>query len=287
MNTKQKFVAWEDRFSVNIPIVDSQHKHLIDMTNELHDACRLNDTFAKDQFRKTIQDAVAYIKHHFSTEEQIMEKIAYPGLAEQKKLHVEFIKEVLKNVAAFEEGKKFIPSLFVRFLRDWVLSHIAIVDSKLGHFLADLQKKGKIGIITMKRKNEGGTENQIVLAVDDSKTQLVQYKNILPMYDLFTCESPLQALEMMKTMEIDIVLLDLAMEEMNGFEFLQQLRKEPKKHRVPVIVVSGNNVEKYITASIKLGADDFIAKPVEPELLLKKIKMRLDKVKQAAKNIPA
>ena len=277
MKAVQKFVEWEDKFSVSIPLVDSQHKRLIEMTNQLHEACGYDTDFAMDQFKKTAHDTVVYVKYHFSTEEQIMEKTEYPGYAEHKKFHAEFVMEVIKYVASFEEGKKFVPNQFVRFLKDWVLSHIAIVDSKMGHYIAELQKTGKLGKITMKRKNEAGTEKHIILAVDDSKTQLVQFKNILSMYDVFTCESPLQALEMIKNMEVDVILLDLAMVEMTGFDFLKQLKEDPEKRKIPVIVVSGNNSEKYITESIKLGADDFIAKPAEPKLLLKKITNQIDK----------
>ena len=281
MGKVSNYVDWENRFSVGVPLIDSQHKHLIAVTNELHKACRFSDDSAKEQFKKTVHDAVAYVKHHFSTEEQVMDKTGFPESAEHKKHHAEFVQEVLKNVKAFENGKQFVPNQFVRFLRDWILSHVAIVDSKMGSFLVELQKTGKLSQITMKRKNDTGKEKQIVLAVDDSKTQLVQFKNILSMYDVFTCESPLLALEMIKQMEVDIILLDLGMAEMNGFEFLQRLRKDPVRHKTPVIIISGNSAEKFITTSKKLGANDFIAKPAEQELLIKKIEQQLEKTKKS------
>ena len=145
-----KFVEWDDRYSIFIPVVDDQHKRLIDMTNQLHNACRLGDSSAHEQFRLTIREAVSYVKYHFSTEEQIMETTAYPGFADHKKIHTEFAQEVLKNVSAFEEGKKFVPNQFVRFLRDWVMSHIAFVDSKMGEYIVELQKSGELSKITKK-----------------------------------------------------------------------------------------------------------------------------------------
>ena len=278
--TAQNFVEWDDRFSVGVPLIDSQHKQLLEMTNELYLACRYSSTSAKEQFKKTAHGAVVYVKYHFSTEEQIMEKTAYPEMGPHKKAHAEFVQKVLTDVASFEKGKQFIPYQFVRFLRDWILSHIAITDSKMGNFLLELQKTGKLGKITMKKKTSAGAEKQIVLAVDDSKTQLAQLKQILPQYDVFTCESPVQALEMAKNMVIDIILLDLTMEEMSGYEFLKQLRKDPMLHTIPVIVVSGNKTEKFISAAARLGSNDFIGKPVEPEALLQKIKLLLETKKQ-------
>ena len=153
MRSEQNFVDWEDRFSIGVPLVDNQHRHLISMTNELHSACQLSEYYAKEQFVKTVREAVNYVKYHFSTEEQIMEKTAYPGLVDHKRIHTEFAQEVLKNALYYEEGKKFIPNQFVRFLRDWILTHVAFVDSSLGDYLMELQDIGKLCIVTLEIKN--------------------------------------------------------------------------------------------------------------------------------------
>jgi CheY-like chemotaxis protein len=206
-----------------------------------------------------------------------MEKTAYPEIAAHKKHHAEFIQKVLKDVTDFENGKNFVPHQFVRFLRDWILSHIALVDNKLGDYLLELQKSGKLGKISMKKQS--GTEKQMVLAIDDSKTQLTLLKSILPQYDVYTCESPINALEIVQNMDVDLILLDLAMEEMNGFEFLKKIRADLKLRNIPVIVISGNSFEQHIKTSLNLGADEFIAKPARPEELVQKIKQVIRKRK--------
>jgi hemerythrin len=150
--TKQDFVEWKDRYSVGIPLIDEQHKTLLAMTNDLFLACNYSTDSGKAQFKKTVHDAVAYVKFHFATEEKIMELTAYPGLAAHKKEHTDFVRKVFDDVKAFEQGSPLIPNQFVRYLKDWVLSHIAITDSKMGNFLIDLKKAGKIGNITMKTK---------------------------------------------------------------------------------------------------------------------------------------
>jgi hemerythrin len=159
--SEQNIVDWNNRFSVGVSLIDEQHKKLVAMTNELYFACSYSTDFGKAQFEMTIHDAVAYVRYHFATEEKIMEKTSYPGLADHRKEHTEFIKQVLENVKAFQEGKSFVPNQFVRFLKDWILSHIAITDSKLGGFLIDLQKTGKLGAITMKEK----THDHVIAAV--------------------------------------------------------------------------------------------------------------------------
>jgi len=152
MKIENNFVVWDDKYSIGIPLIDSQHKELIALTNELYKACRYGDEAAKEQFRMTIHEAAAYVKFHFSVEEQIMQKAGYPDIVNHKKYHAEFVREVLGNVSAFETGKRFIPQQFARFLWDWILSHIAIVDTKLGSYLLDLQRTGKLGVIAMKGK---------------------------------------------------------------------------------------------------------------------------------------
>jgi hemerythrin len=150
--TEQNFVEWKDRYSVGIPLIDEQHKKLLEMTNELFLACNYSTDSGKAQFKKTAHDAVAYVKFHFATEEKIMELTAYPALESHKKEHADFVRKVFDDVKAFEQGRPLIPNQFVRYLKDWVLSHIAITDSKMGNFLTDLRKAGKIGNITMKKK---------------------------------------------------------------------------------------------------------------------------------------
>jgi hemerythrin len=270
-----EFVSWDERFSVGVPLIDSQHKQLIVVTNSLFEACQGGDETAKEQFKKTVREAVDYVKYHFSTEEQIMEKLLYSAFPVHKKEHTDFTQKVLTNVQTFESGKKFVPNQFVRFLKDWILSHIAITDSKLGEYLLELQQKGVLEKISMKRRSGTGEAKKVVLAVDDLKTQLAIFRQILPQYDVYTCESPVHALEIVKNMQVDIVLLDLAMEEMSGFDFLQHLKNDPRLSKIPVIIVSGNSAEKYVTASLKMGASDFISKPVEPAILLQKIAVLL------------
>ena len=276
MEKEKNIISWENRLSIHIPLIDSQHKLLIAMTNKLHEACKEGDESAKEQFMKTVSEVVAYVSYHFSTEEQIMEKTEYPGFQIHKKHHIEFVHQVLQNVGSFREGKKYVPNQFVRFLRDWILSHVAFMDSKLGQFIVNLQKMGQLGKIVIDDKDS----KPVILAIDDSKQQLAMFKQMLPDYDLLACDTAIKGLEVLKRADIDLILLDLAMPEMSGFEFLQQLRNDPFTQKIPVIITSGHNTEKYILASKQFGAQDFIVKPAAPDLLNKKITAQLDKIGQ-------
>lgn len=131
----QSFVEWEARYSVGIDTIDKQHKKLVDFTNKLFDGCRQGQEFAAESFKATLKDVVAYVKEHFQTEEQLFDQYGYPAADAHKKQHQAFVYKVLEEVANFENNKQFVPNKFVRFLRDWLLEHIAVSDQAYSEFL--------------------------------------------------------------------------------------------------------------------------------------------------------
>jgi hemerythrin len=138
---EEDFVVWDDRYSVGVTLMDEQHKELLRETNELYKACREGDVAAEARFREVVKSTVDYVKTHFAQEEQIMERVKYPEFSNHKREHEVFVQKVLDEVKAFEEGKTFVPNNFVRFLRDWVLAHIALEDKKYGAFIAEIRKR--------------------------------------------------------------------------------------------------------------------------------------------------
>ncbi|MDR0539475.1 MAG: bacteriohemerythrin [Spirochaetaceae bacterium] len=139
----EPYVVWEDVYATGISIIDLQHQQLFALTNELYESCREENKIKKSVFRKAIRHAVDYIKFHFSTEEQILEAINYAEIDAHKKEHREFVRTVLDAAKDFEDGNDFAPNEFVRYLRNWVLRHIAIEDKKGVSALVQLNPKKK------------------------------------------------------------------------------------------------------------------------------------------------
>ncbi len=131
------FVEWVDKYSVGIPDIDEQHKSLVNTINYLFGECKKGEEAANNAFRKTMKSLVDYVKFHFKTEEELMIKYNFPeeGYKAHKIEHEKFIIKVLEVVSDFENGKKFVPNQTTRFLRDWLLQHIAIVDKNYSEFL--------------------------------------------------------------------------------------------------------------------------------------------------------
>jgi hemerythrin len=142
MDNDNILVEWDDRYLIGIQLIDDQHKKLIDLTNKLYAGCLAGDEDAQAYFMETVHGTVDYVKYHFTAEEKILEKVKYPALAEHKKSHEGFVKQIFDDVKNFESGKKFVPNVFVRYLKDWILTHIAVEDKQYAKYIIDLKKQG-------------------------------------------------------------------------------------------------------------------------------------------------
>jgi len=147
-------VQWQNSYSVNIKLIDEQHMELIKLTNKLFASCMAGQQKSKEAFLEIVRSAVDYTGYHFSTEEKIMERINYPGYSAHRKEHKDFVREVYIKVDEFKAGKILTPLTFVYFLRDWVLSHIAVSDRKLGEYLVRLKKSGELQKMTLLVKKD-------------------------------------------------------------------------------------------------------------------------------------
>ena len=134
-----ELVQWNDSYSVQFKKIDDQHKELVRMTNELITGCKKGNTKADASFMKTIQGAVNYARTHFATEEVYMEKVTYPEYKLHKKEHEGFVEEVLRQLKSFEDGTSE-PIAFARFLKNWLLNHIAVSDKKYAPFLSNVKE---------------------------------------------------------------------------------------------------------------------------------------------------
>ena len=111
------------------------------MANELYEGCTQGEEAARAYFASVIKKAVSYVKEHFTSEEQLLQQIGYPDFHAHKKQHEDFVKTILEEVKAFQEGRKFVPNHFARYLRDWTLEHIAVSDRAYKDFVLQKLKK--------------------------------------------------------------------------------------------------------------------------------------------------
>ena len=145
--TTHRFIEWNARLVLGIQLIDSQHEKLVHLTNNLHVACLKNREIAKRYFIKTAREAVRYADYHFSTEEQMMIFLGYPDFRIHKKEHEGFIKEILRQTFMFAEHKNLVPNRFVQYLREWILSHIAVCDKDFANYIFSYENCDKLEVL--------------------------------------------------------------------------------------------------------------------------------------------
>lgn len=96
-------------------------------------------------------------------------------------------------------------------------------------------------------------------------------------YETISAANGQEALEKVQSECPDLVLLDIMMPVMDGFEVLTRLKANPEMSEIPVIVISASNDLKSVVRGIKLGAEDYLPKPFEPTLLTARITSSLER----------
>lgn len=117
-------------------------------------------------------------------------------------------------------------------------------------------------------------ENVVILVVDDhedNRFMLTRRLKKLGFKNNLEAENGLVALEALKNNKVDLMLLDLMMPEMDGFEVLEVLNKEGTIHQLPVIMISADHNMDNVVKGIELGAIDYLPKPFQPSILKARI----------------
>jgi signal transduction histidine kinase len=115
----------------------------------------------------------------------------------------------------------------------------------------------------------------MILIVDDKKENLFSLKTLLQLhlYDADTADSGEEALKKILKNEYELIILDVQMPGMDGYEVAEIITGYSKSKDIPIIFLSAVNIDKrFITKGYNSGGVDYITKPFDPELLLLKIK---------------
>lgn len=115
-----------------------------------------------------------------------------------------------------------------------------------------------------------------ILVVDDDKMNLIRTKKILEKYyDVLLSESGADALQKLEEEVVDLVLLDIEMPKMNGFETFERMKEFAAD--IPVIFLTASGQEDDVVSAIRLGAVNYLKKPFPPQELLMRVTQELEK----------
>ena len=112
-----------------------------------------------------------------------------------------------------------------------------------------------------------------ILVVDDSATERHMLKDLLTKagYDVLSSESGEDAIAKARVMKPDLILMDVVMPGLNGFQATRAISRDPETKSIPVIMCTSKSQETDKIWGLRQGARDYVVKPVDREVLLAKI----------------
>jgi hemerythrin len=125
-------IEWNPAFSVKVKKFDDQHKKLVDLINELHDAMKAGE--GNTLLGSVLQSLITYTGTHFSDEIKLMQANSYPELAKHKAEHDKFVAQVLEMQQKFQSGNAMLTMSTLSFLKEWLVKHIQGEDKKYTPF---------------------------------------------------------------------------------------------------------------------------------------------------------
>ena len=149
MKPNNNLVTWSSTYSVGVKLIDKQHKELLNLVNDMYNHVIGDETIERAYFQEVIQQTLDYVKIHFDTEEKIMKLVKFQGYVEHKKAHDSFIYNVFDMVKKFEAGKKGPLISFTHFIKDWILTHIAIMDKQYFEYFKKIAVRNTNGSLSI------------------------------------------------------------------------------------------------------------------------------------------
>lgn len=125
---------WNEQFSVGVAYFDAQHKNLVKLVNELHDAMR--EGKSGERLGGILAGLIDYTVRHFADEERAMARHGYRDVEEHRREHELLTAKVLEYKKRFEEKQVLLSIELAGFLKDWLTNHIMETDRRYGPFLA-------------------------------------------------------------------------------------------------------------------------------------------------------
>jgi adenylate cyclase len=118
-----------------------------------------------------------------------------------------------------------------------------------------------------------------MLIVDDveANRELLRRRLVRQGHEITTAIHGREAIEMLRTNEVDLVLCDIMMPEMDGYEFLEYIKQDADLRHIPVIMISAVDDIESVVRCIEMGAEDYLPKPFNPTLLRARIGACLEK----------
>ncbi len=121
-------LEWDEKYSVGVAEIDTQHRQLFDAINALLDAIETNS--AEEKLKDIIDTILNYKKFHFETEEKYFKEFNYPEAEEHIRKHREFSDQIDALSQKYPKPNIEFAFALIDFLEDWLIDHLQTMDQK-------------------------------------------------------------------------------------------------------------------------------------------------------------
>ena len=129
----------------------------------------------------------------------------------------------------------------------------------------------------IKRADRHDGQRKKIIVVDDVRFMLLRIRESLKgSYDIFSAQSAEKLFEFLETVTPDLILLDMHMPDVDGFEIIARLKADARYAEIPVIFLTGKNDRKSVVRGMSLGAVDVAFKPITDQKLVERIELQLN-----------
>ncbi len=119
-------IKWNSNIAIGVEVIDTQHKKLVDLINELYRSIRRKS--GKAAIKQVLEELTDYTRTHFSFEEGLMQKCSYPGLEKHMEIHADFVARLEQLQEKFKSGNALLSMDLMEFLKNWLIDHIQGTD---------------------------------------------------------------------------------------------------------------------------------------------------------------
>ena len=118
--------------------------------------------------------------------------------------------------------------------------------------------------------------NKSIVAVDDSRIMLTTLENMLgEQYEFRGFARAERGISYIEQFPPSLIILDIDMPGMDGYTMLGKIKEKVELRSIPAIFLTSNNEKDYVVKAVKSGADDYVVKPIDKEVLISKIETLL------------
>jgi hemerythrin len=130
-------LLWSSDYNVNIPAIDNEHKLLVSIVNEIAQGMHYQGALQARVITESLHRLLNYVRVHFDSEERFLLFNNYPEFDEHKMQHAELLEKLERFEKSFKTENKPFNEKMLLYLKDWLVRHIILHDSKFGHYYRD------------------------------------------------------------------------------------------------------------------------------------------------------